>query len=187
MSTIFIPPSVIITRLRSSIPSFANRIAGAAQFDAIEDIQNCTVPALFVLLQDNTTDTLSNQTSLRQDVGHGFDILLVQDSKDLRKQEAEEISVGFKGLILDSLNGWLPAGYGNSDPLEFQGDDFVESDRSRYVRRYEFTSNAIWCGGEDENTGQALGIFDKFFAGVLLADHEDALAINIEIQNLHNP
>jgi hypothetical protein len=187
MATIFIPPSIIIERLRTSIPSFANRIAGAAQFDAIEDIQNCEVPALFVLLQDNTAETLANQTSIRQEVAQGFDILLVLDSVDLRKQEPEEISVGFKAEILNSLNGWKPSGYDNSDPLEFQGDSFVESDRSRYVRRYEFMSNSIWCGGEDQNTGQALGIFNTFLADLLLADHEDALALNVQIDNLYNP
>ena len=164
MATLFIPPSLVIERLRAEIPLFADRIAGAAQFEAIEDIQNCDVPALFVLLRDNDAETISNQTSLRQEVDHGFELLLVQDSYDVRKQEAEEISVMFKALILDALNGWLPAGYENSDPLEFGGDSFIESDRSRYVRRYTFNAPVTWCGNSQEDDGQALGIFDKFFA-----------------------
>jgi hypothetical protein len=187
MATAFIPPSEVIKRLRTKIPLFANRIAGAAQFEAIEDIQNCAVPAMFVLLMDNVADTISNQTSLRQTVWHGFDILLVQDAVDKRKQEAEEISVVMKALVVDALNGWLPAGYTNTGPLEFQGDSFVESDRSRYVRRYAFLSDTTWCGVDQDDSEQPLGIFDKFYADLLLADHEEALALNIQITNLYNP
>jgi hypothetical protein len=169
------------------MPQFANRIAGAAQFEAIEDIQNCVVPALFVLLRDNVAETIANQTSLRQEVDHGFDILLVQESFDLRKQEAEEISVVFKGLLLDALNGWLPAGYDNAAPLEFGGDSFIEADRSRYVRMYTFNAPETWCGNNNEDDGQALGDFDKFFADLLIADHDDAPASQVQLNNLYNP
>ena len=93
----------------------------------------------------------------------------------------------FKGLILDALNGWLPAGYGNAAPLEFGGDTFIEADRSRYVRMYTFNAPNTWCGNNQEDNGQPLGIFDKFYADLLLEDHEKALALNIQIDNLYNP
>lgn len=190
MAVNFLPPSEVIKQIRATVPSFADRVAGAAQFDAIEDIQNCAVPACFVMLSDNTAETLSMQTSLTQDVFHGFDVMLVLDSVDRRKQEAEEVSTVFKGMLLHALNGWKPVqgteegdpDYTASSPLEFIGDSYVDSDRSRYVRTYRFIQDARWCSNGDgvgEGGQGDLGNFDTFLASILVNNTDKALPVEI--------
>ncbi len=186
----FIPPSIVIERIREIVPSFSDRVAGAGQFEAIGDIQECPSPSCFVLLSDNTADTISMQTSLQQNVFHGFDVLLVLEAIDRRKQEAEEVSIMFKAMILNALNGWKPSDeiYDSSDPLKFIGDSYVSTDRSRYVRVFKFIQDYYWDGNSGEGEGpHELGIFDKFFADLVLEDSsESTLPIQMQATDIYD-
>ena len=183
----FVKPSEVIKRIRAIIPSFADRVAGAAQFDAIEDIARIDLPACFVMLTDSNADTVSIQTQLKQDIYHGMDVLVVLDAVDIRKQEAEEVMVGFKEILIYALNGWLPDNADTSgSPLRFVGDIWRSTDRARYMRIFRFIQDYTWNQGDDgSNEDDTLGNFDTFISSVVEPEGAEGKTLPIEIHDMY--
>lgn len=181
----FLTPSDLIKRIREIVPGFADRVAGAAQYDAIEDIAKISLPACFVMLTDNAAETISNQTSLKQDVAHGFDVVVILDGVDKRKQEAEEAVVAFKEMLLYALNGWLPEDADeDAAPLEFNGDIYRDANAARYVRVFRFSQDYAWASDTDGHHADDLPNFDKFFADITFGTEG---VLPVQITDLYQP
>jgi hypothetical protein len=130
----FIKPSEVIDRIRSTIvqatadleipPGFKTydqRVGGSAYLSSItdSDIQNFPTPSIIVGLTDNGVVNKKTIT-VHQEIYHGFDVILILDTVDSRKQTAEEKAVVFKELLIYCLNGWKPDGYGAATPLRLR-------------------------------------------------------------------
>lgn len=179
----FIPPSELIKRLRETMPQFADRVAGGAQFDAFEDDTDIPVPSAFVMLGNNGAETLSIQTSLQQRIPHTFDIVLYLDSKDLRKQEPEELSVAFKKDIIRALNGWKPEAYPDSTILAFTGDQLHDTAADRYARIFQFEQSVDFDSSYD-GLDDGLPDFNTLIGPFLHGD-DDTNNVDLSITDLH--
>lgn len=152
MSFQLIRPSDIIERLRtfsaSYMPALANRIAGAADFDSVEDKTRLATPSLFVAVSDNGVEILGTQTGFQGTVENRFDIILVLENADRRGQAAEELSIAYKEFLLAVLAGWKPSGV-RGKGLQYAGDSIALVDRARYMRIYSFLQLSQFDSNED--------------------------------------
>ena len=179
-----IPPNVIIEYLRTKMSSFSSRVAGAATYDSMED-SRFAVPCCFVMLGNNGAETLSVQAGIQQRVGHSFDIVLYLNPVDVRKQEAEDVSVAFKRDLIKYLNGWVPDGFTNASPLEFVGDQLHPTTPDRYARIYQFAQNMDFLSSIDGDTDvyNALPDFESLI-GPIVMGNDDTDDVGIQLTNL---
>jgi len=177
----FIKPSEVIERIRTTIvaatadleipvgfDTYDQRVGGSAYLSSITDadIQNFPTPSIFVSLTDNGVFNRQKER-VDQDIFHGFDIVLVLDTVDSRKQTAEEGAITFKELLIYCLNGWKPIGYPSGTPLRLVGDSTVFSDKSKYVRVFTFEQDVHFNACEDGMCCAAdfdVQNFENFFA-----------------------
>ena len=188
----FIRPSQVIKRLRETIdqatqeldipPNFityGDRVGGSGYISEIvdTDIQNLPTPSIFVVLSD--VNTITNEPlTVDQNIFHGFTILVVLDTIDSRKQTAEEKVVTFKELLIYCLNGWHPNGNINGNPatpLRFIGDASVYTDRTKYVRAFNFEQDYHFSGCSDKLVDATLDNFESFFADLLTVENEQLI------------
>lgn len=184
----FIAPQTIIERLRDKMPTFADRVAGGSQFDVFEDDTQIPKPACFVMLGNNTTDTLSIFTGIQQRIQHSFDIVIYLDAVDIRKQEPEDLSVAFKRDLIKYLNGWKPTTSTHCSPLEFVGDQLHETSPDTYARIYQFTQtvdfNSSLDGEGDIGDINDLPDFDTLIGPILVGDGDTA-DVDVKMENIH--
>lgn len=198
---VFPKPSDIIIQIKKTIAqatadlqlppefiTYEQRVGGSGYLSEITetDIQNMQTPSVFVVLADNVTDTL-HPISVTQNIYHGFDILVVLDTKDSRKQSVEEQAVVFKDLLVYSLNGFLPFNpdtgepYEGITPLRFTGDSTIYSDKTKYIRLFQFELDARFVYCEDgmlQDDEYNLDYFRSFFADMIC--QKDEASINPE-------
>lgn len=209
----FPKPSDIIIQIKQTIaratadlelpPDFVTyeqRVGGSGYLSEITetDIQNMQTPSVFVVLSDNTTDTI-DPLAVRQHIYHGFDIVVVLDTKDSRKQSVEEQAVFFKDLLVYSLNGYMPFNhetgeeYAGISPLRFLGDSTIYSDKTKYVRLFQFVTDSIfeYCqDGMSQDDDYNLDYFRSFFADMICKNDEASInpepKIELQVTDLND-
>jgi hypothetical protein len=200
----FIKPSEVIIRIKETIlaaeanldlppgfVSYSERVAGSAYLEDITEtgIQNLKTPSCFVTLTDGTATTNVIET-VDQDIFHGFDIIVILDTQDRRKQTAEENIIPFKEILLYCLNGWEPVGYPCSSPLRFIGDTTVFSDKSKYVRVFTFIQDTRFIASQDSLGNQDeydLQNFEKFLATLYATEQgEDGPAVGVQVIDMND-
>lgn len=187
----FIKPSDVIKRIRSTIAlaeanldlpegfvSYAQRVGGSSHIADIteENVQALPTPSCFVTLEDGTANT--NRTEvLEQDLFDGFNITIILDAVDRRKQTAEEHIVIFKELLLYCLNGWSPSGYPSASPLRFVTDYTAFSGRDKYVRVFKFMYDTRFAVPEDliDTNDYDLRNFEKFISDLLPVENKNLI------------
>jgi hypothetical protein len=192
----FIKPSDIITRLRSTIAqaesnltlpegfvSYSNRVAGSAYVSGLTEtnIQQMQTPCCFVTLANGYTISNSME-NLDQNIINGFDVILVLDTVDPRKQTAEEISIGFRNIITYCLNGWKVPNYPAASPLRLVSDSTVYADKSKYVRVMTFMYDVKFIASEDllkDETDFNMANFERFFADLLIGETEREVGLQV--------
>jgi hypothetical protein len=200
----FIKPSDVIKRIKETIlaaeatldlppgfDSYANRVAGSAYLEDITEtgIQNLKSPSCFVTLTDGTTTTNVIET-VDQDIFHGFDIIVILDTEDRRKQTAEENIIAFKEILLYCLNGWEPVGYECSSPLRFVGDATVFSDKAKYIRVFTFMQDTRFIASKDGLGNQDdydIQNFENFLATLYATEQgEDGPAVGLQVIDMND-
>ena len=197
MAIYFIKPSEVIERIRQTITlaeanlslppefdSYSQNVGGSAYISELTEanIQELPSPSCFVVLSDGTANTKVIE-NLDQDIFHGFDIVVVIDTEDRRKQTAEETIVTFKALLLYCLNGWKPLGYACASPLRYVGDSTVFSDKPKYVRVFTFVQDTRFIASQDAlgdlPEDYDLQNFENFFADLFASEHEDPIQLQV--------
>ncbi len=200
----FIKPSEVIERIRETISiaeadlslpdgfvTYADRVGGSAEANAItqENVQSLPSPSVFVTLIDGSALT-NSYTDLDQDIYHGFSIIVILNTKDSRKQTAEETIVTMKELLLYCLNGWKPIKYTSANSLRYTDDYTIATDRTTYVQAFNFIYTTHFIASED-----GLGVlpeeynienFDTFFANLFATETGlDGMSIGVEATDLY--
>lgn len=130
----------VIAAIKSRCPSFANRVAGAAEFASLPQSANLAVPACYVIpLHDDPTPNKS-QTGLIQEVKETIAVVVVvTNQSDERGQTAHEAIQDIKTELWHALLGWS-----NNEalytPFEYAGGNLLRMDRARLFWQFEFSA-----------------------------------------------
>ncbi|EJH4501839.1 MULTISPECIES: phage tail terminator protein [Cronobacter] len=132
--------SLIIEALRERAPSFKSRVAGAAEFQALEPNAKMMLPAAYVIPTGDTVSRQESQTDYYQVVNEGFAVVVVLDNRrDLRGQTAAFDAVDtIRREIFLALLGWEPDE--STHPIEYDGGQVVEMNRAALYYQFDFTA-----------------------------------------------
>lgn len=181
--------SPIIERLKATIPTlmpvFNNRIAGAADYAAVEDMARLALPSMYVLLGNDAANTLSNPSFL-EEVEEQFTVIVVLDNQaDRRGQSAQNQIHAIRAALFSAILNY------QNDPdahtIEYVGSRMLSMDKARYFHEFTFRQR-IWLGEEDA-TQRSFDNFNKFYADYNLttSDSLDQPDAQDHLDNLYNP
>lgn len=181
--------SQIIAQLRTKMPPlngqpWGDRIAGAAEFAAVEDKQRLALPSLFVLLGNSTATDDAPRGTFQQTLTDRITIIAVLNNQDRRGQSAQDLAHDIRtGLFLSILNWTYEPEF--AYPIKFIGDSFINQDRARYFHQYEFMMERVL----EPSDGVALSLddFDTLYADIDVTDSDVSPDASLRITDLYNP
>lgn len=127
----------VITALRVRCPTFATRVAGAAQFKLLPENAALPVPCAFVIpLDDNPQETMA-LNDVRQALTDSFAVIVVVSNvADERGQDAASQIHALRAELWAALLGWRPDL--RYDGINYQGGQALQLDRARLWYQFEF-------------------------------------------------
>ncbi|EKM0531137.1 hypothetical protein PTT84_001486 [Cronobacter turicensis] len=130
--------SLIIEALRARAPSFKSRVAGAAEFQALESNAKMMLPAAYVIPTGDTVSRQESQTDYYQVVNEGFAVVVVLDNRrDLRGQTAAFDAVdSIRAEIFGAILGWEPDDC--THQITYDGGQVVEMNRAALYYQFDF-------------------------------------------------
>ncbi|WP_425404621.1 phage tail terminator protein [Hwanghaeella sp.] len=147
--------SPIIAAIRERCPSFANRVAGAADYDALEESTRVVVPAAFVVPMDDQADPVVNGSNdVRQALEDSFRVVvLLSNTADQRGQASYDQVHLIRAELWAGILGWEPDE--NHNPIEYRGSDLIARSRAFLIWGFDFSA-ATEITEEDAYRGTAL-------------------------------
>lgn len=132
--------SLIIDALRQYAPSFKGRVAGAAEFQALDGNGKMMLPAAYVIPTGDTVEQQESQTDYYQKVHQGFAVVVVLDNRrDLRGQKAAFDAVdAMRAELFAALLGWEPDA--DTHPISYDGGQVVEMNRAALYYQFDFVA-----------------------------------------------
>jgi len=139
--------NLVIDALRQRCPSFAGRVAGAAQFKSLPEATALAVPSAFVIpLDDNPAENLS-RNGTRQALQDSFAVIVaLSNVQDERGQAGATSLHDLRRELWAALLGWQPEA--DYDGIVYEGGQALSLDRARFWYQFEFSA-AMEIGTED--------------------------------------
>jgi hypothetical protein len=130
---------LIIAHMRQRVPVFSGRVAGAARFEILPEVDNLLVPAAYVIPTDEEPLEQDSQNGYRQQVREGFAVVVaVSNETDERGQQAATDLHAIRAARFLALLGFQPAeDYG---AIQFEGGQLLHLDRKRMYYQYSFSA-----------------------------------------------
>lgn len=129
----------VIERIRATCPSFAQRVAGAAEFAALPQNAKVALPAAFVIPMDDRTGEQESQNRYRQALTDRVAVVMVLDnSADRRGQAAVTTVHSLRAELWRSLLLWPPGP--EYDGLIYEGGQGLLMDGARLYYQLEFAA-----------------------------------------------
>jgi NTP pyrophosphatase (non-canonical NTP hydrolase) len=159
--------NTIIQALRQRCPSFANRVAGAAEFKRLPENSTLPVPAAFVIPLDDEVDNNRSANGYRQNIRDVFAVVvMLSNTADERGQAAGTAVHDIRRELWRALLGWEPAE--DYDGIEYEGGNLLGMDRARLFYQFEFAVD-FEIGADEVGTPEtwqtlelaALGTFNE--------------------------
>ena len=130
---------LVIQALRARCPSFATRIAGAAQFKALPEAAQLAVPAAFVVPLDDAVEPNQSQNGYRQPLRDSFAVVVaLSNGVDERGQAAAATVHTLRKELWQALLGWQPEA--DYDGIVYEGGQLLALDRARLWYQFEFAA-----------------------------------------------
>lgn len=131
--------SAIIEQLRTYLPPLAgqpwgDRVAGAAELSAVQDKARLALPALYVVLSEETARV--DQGSFHELITERFSVIAVLANLDRRGQRPQDLVQDLRTGIFKAILNWQPDSF--AGPVEYVGGQFVNMDAARYFHRFDF-------------------------------------------------
>lgn len=131
--------SPLIEHLRTTMPFFANKIAGCVDFkQVLEDEPRLQPPALYIQLSPETGEPVFPQmlTYYQLTSQSIYAFLWLDNTSDPRGQTAQDKVDDFRTLLNSSLVNYIyiPQKY----PIEFVRSTAYFMDRARYIHLFEY-------------------------------------------------
>lgn len=171
---------IIIAALRQRCPSFASRVAGAAQLKLLPETSALPVPCAYVIPLDDSPGESKAQNSVRQALVDSFAIIVaISNVADERGQGAAVSVHAMRTELWAALLGWQPAE--RYLGITYEGGSLIGVDRARVWYQFEFGA-AMEIDPED-------GWQDRDLVGL---PHFDGATINLDAidpadPNIQNP
>lgn len=128
---------LIITALRARCPTFASRVAGAAQFKMLPENAALAVPAAFVIPLDDSPQPPGSQNSIRQVMTDSFAVVIaVSNVADEKGQTSAHSIDALRAELWAALLGWRPTD--RYDGISYEGGSLLAIDRARLWYQFEF-------------------------------------------------
>lgn len=129
----------VIERIRATCPSFAQRVAGAAEFAALPQNAKVALPAAFVIPMDDRAGEQESQNRYRQALTDRVAVVMVLDnSADRRGQAAVTTVHSLRAELWRSLLLWPPGP--EYDGLIYEGGQGLLMDGARLYYQLEFAA-----------------------------------------------
>lgn len=130
----------VVEAIRLRCPSFANRVAGAADFKALPEKANLVVPAAYVIPLDDVPEPQRSQNGYRQTLRDAFAVVVaISNVADERGQAAINAVHDLRAELWKALLGWqIDEAYG---PIEYDGGQLLQMDRARLYYQFEFAAS----------------------------------------------
>ena len=131
---------VIIAHLRARCPSFAGRIAGAADYAALRESTALQVPCAFVIPVDDNPGPNTTQNGVHQVMVEAFGVVVaLSNVADERGQGSYRTVHQIRAELWAALLAWKPSDeYGL---VEYQGGNLLGLDRARLWWQFEFATD----------------------------------------------
>lgn len=127
----------IISALRTRCPTFATRIAGAAQFKLLPENAALAVPCAFVIPLDDSPQPSMAMNSVRQVLNDSFSVIVaVSNVTDEKGQISAHSIDALRAELWAALLGWQPAD--RYDGITYEGGSLLTLDRARMWYQFEF-------------------------------------------------
>ena len=146
---------LIIAQLRALCPSFAGRVAGAAEFKPIQEAAALPVPCAFVIPLDDRPDKPAAVNAVAQEMVDSFGVVIAVDNRADEKGQGATSSIhALRAEIWRALLGWVPGPVNTVNPTTFYNGIFYEGasllsiDRARLWYQFEFGAQ-MWIGSSD--------------------------------------
>lgn len=165
---------LVIEALRLRCPSFATRVAGAAQFKMLPESAALAVPCAFVIPLDDTPQESQSMNSVRQRLEDSFAVVIaLSNTVDERGQAAAHTTDSLRAELWAALLGWQPTT--RYDGIVYQGANLLALDRARMWYQFEFSA-AMEIEPADGYQETALAALPHFDGGTVKVDAIDPMA-----------
>lgn len=129
--------NIVIAQLRTRVPVFANRVAGAANFSVLPEAANMAVPAAYVIPMDENPEPNVSSSGYRQTVREGFAVVVVLSNVADERGQGAAVTVNDMRLdLFKALLGFQPGE--EYEGIEYEGGNLLQLDRSRLYFQFEF-------------------------------------------------
>lgn len=137
----------VITRIKQKCPSFAQRVAGAAEFAALPENAKVAMPAAFVVPLDDQAGEQLSANRYRQEIVDRIGVVVLLDNTADRRGQAAAASVhSVRAELWQALLLWPPGT--EYDGLVYEGGQALDMDAARLWYQFEFSA-AAELGVED--------------------------------------
>lgn len=155
--------TTIITALKArTVSTFAERIAGAAEFKRLPETANLVMPAAYVVPLDDDAGEQQSENGYSQIVRDGFGVIVVMSNAPDERGQGSIVSVSaIRAVLWSALLAWKPdASHG---PVQYEGGQLIDLDRARMYYQFEFSAATEITEADTYQAvvNGALGAFNK--------------------------
>lgn len=128
----------IVAHLRAACPTFAGRVTGGIDWDAVAESAQLVHPSAYVIATADGATANDIQNGIRQNITDKIDVVVVLNVSDERGQAANDDLHLIRAELWRGLVGWRPGA--EYDPMEYAGGTLLHISRARVVYRFGFTA-----------------------------------------------
>ncbi|AOE63789.1 hypothetical protein QZH45_04865 [Pseudomonas corrugata] len=128
----------IVAQLRQTCPTFAGRVSGGIDWDAVVDSAKLALPAAYVIATADAADPSKAQNRVLQNITDQFNVVIVLDASDERGQEDNDLLHDIRAELWRALIGWEPGP--EYTPIEYGKGALLHISRARVVYQFTFFS-----------------------------------------------
>lgn len=128
----------IVAHLRATCPSFAQRVSGGIDWDAVVEVAQLALPAAYVIASADAASPSRAQNAIIQDITEQFAVVIVLDTSDERGQQDNDLLHELRAELWRALVGWCPGE--DYEPIEYDKGSLLHISRARVVYQFTFFS-----------------------------------------------
>ena len=128
----------IVAHLRLTCPTFAGRIAGGIDWDAVVDSAQLELPAAYVIATADAASPSRAQNMVIQDITDQFNVVIVLKTSDERGQADNDLLHDIRAELWRALVGWMPGP--EYTHIEYGKGALLHISRARVVYQFTFFS-----------------------------------------------
>lgn len=129
----------IVAHLRVACPSFAQRVTGGIDWDAVVESAQLALPAAYVIASADAAAPSKALNAVIQDITEQFAVVIVLDASDERGQQDNDLLHDLRAELWRALVGWCPAP--DCEPIEYDKGSLLHISRARVVYQFTFFSS----------------------------------------------